>query len=116
MSVETPKRCRYCGLPPHGQEWRCDSCLASFTCPSAFLSLPTPTVQMTGHRTKPVLGMTFGPDGGGPWPEYGDLITCGPVNEVPPDAPKSPLQRALALVATQKRRSELHVVSEETDG
>ena len=117
MTNETRDRCSYCLGPSHGKEWQCDSCLASFTCPSAFLALPTPTAQMTGHRTMPVIGMMFGPDGGGPWPEYGDLITCGPVNEVPPDAPKSPLQRALALVETQKRRAELRVVAQEgTDG
>lgn len=110
MTVEGPTRCQYCGLPPHGREWRCDSCRAEFTCPSAFLALPTPTAQMTGHRTKPVLGMMFGPDGEGPWPQFGELITCGPVNEATGQSPSN-LQRALALVETQKRRAELRVVA-----
>lgn len=118
MTIEAPTRCQYCGLPPHGREWRCDSCLASFTCPNAFLAMPTPTIQVTGHRTRPVIGYENGKRGAleiGLVEVYGDLITCGPVNEVPPDAPKSPLQRALALVETQKRRAELRVVAQEGD-
>lgn len=107
------ERCIYCRQPEHGRLWRCQSCEAEFMCPSVFLALPTATVEMTGHRTRPVIGYQNGKTGAltvGLVEVYGDPITCGPVNEVPPDAPKSPLQRALALVDAQKRRGELRVI------
>lgn len=104
----TDTTCPICSGPAHDETYRCETCGAEFSCPSAFFKMPTAVAEITAHRSRPVIGLTTTPEGG-VWPTLGDEVTCGPVLPASQVAP-SKTQRGFATAQAQQRRSGLRVV------
>lgn len=100
------ERCPLCVGPAHSQTWRCESCLARFSCDAALTTgVPDPLNTITTHLARPVIGYrpAAAVDEVLEDPTYepvlGETITCGPV--VVDSGGLTKTERAFALATAQ---------------